>query len=86
LSGALHGLLVTLIIVDYVEHKHWLNILLLLGVMVKLVWEGVMGPMPGSESTAGGPVVVQAHLYGSVGGLMISACMYLYNKNKKLTL
>ncbi len=54
--------------------------------MVKLVWEGVMGPMPGSESTAGGPVVVQAHLYGSVGGLMISACMHLYNKNKKLTL
>lgn len=84
LSGALHGLLVTLIIIDYSVHKHRLNILLLLAVMAKLLWEGMMGPVPGSESTAGGPVVVQAHLYGFVGGLIISVCVYMFNKNKKL--
>ena len=86
LSGALHGLLVTLIIVDYVDHKHGLNLLLLLAVIAKLVWEGKMGPVPGSELTAGGPVVVQAHLYGFVGGLLMSACIVIFNKKKKLTL
>lgn len=86
LSGALHGLLVTLLIIDYVEHKHVLNILLLLGVIAKLIWEGMMGPMPGSESTAGGPIVVQAHLYGFVGGVLISVCIGICNKNKKLAL
>ena len=85
LSGALHGLLVTLIIIDYVDHKHRLNILLLLAIIAKLVWEGLMGPVPGSESTADGPVVIQAHLYGFMGGLLVSVCMLIFNKKKKLT-
>ncbi len=84
LSGALHGLLVTLIIIDYVNHKGWLNILLMLVIIAKLIWEGMMGPLPGSESSAGGPVVVQAHFYGFVGGLIIIFCMFIFNKNKKL--
>lgn len=82
LSGSLHGLLVTLIIVDYVSQKHWLNIFLLVGLIAKLAWEGMMGPLPGSESAAGGPVVVQAHLYGFIGGLLISA--YILIKNNKI--
>ena len=86
LSGSLHGLLVTLIILDYAIHKHWLNIVLFLALIAKLLWEGLMGPMLGSESAAGGPVVVQAHLYGFLGGLIIASCMYIFNKNKKLSL
>jgi len=86
LSGVLHGLLVTLIILDYAVHKHLLNIVLLLALIAKLVWEGMMGPMPGSESVAGGPVVVQAHLYGFLGGLIITSCIFIFNKNKKLSL
>ncbi len=84
LSGALHGLLITLIILDFAAHKHLLNIVLLIAVIAKLAWEGMMGPMPGSESTAGGPVVVQAHLYGFLGGLMIAICICIFSKNKKL--
>ena len=84
LSGALHGLLITLIIIDYVKNKYVLNIVLLLAVMTKLVWEGMMGPMPGSESNAGGPVVVQAHLYGFMGGLLIATCILIFSKNNKL--
>ncbi len=86
LSGSLHGLLVTLIILDYAIHKYWLNIILLFALITKLLWEGMMGPMPGSESVAGGPVVVQAHLYGFLGGLIIVSCMFFFNKNKKLLL
>ncbi len=84
LSGALHGLLATLIIIDYVSHKHWLNIIVFIALMVKLIWEGVLGPMPGSASAAGGPVVVQAHLYGFMGGLVIAAYINIFIKNKKL--
>ncbi len=43
---------------------------LLLGglVVAKLIYEQLLGPLPGSESTAGGGVVVNAHLYGALGG------------------
>lgn len=83
LSGALHGLLIALIIVDFISQRHWLNIFLLVVLIAKLIWEGMMGPMPGSESAAGGPVVVQAHLYGFVGGLLIS--IYIFINNNKLS-
>ncbi|HET7371168.1 MAG TPA: rhombosortase [Gammaproteobacteria bacterium] len=45
--------------------------LLLAALAVKLVWEQTVGPMPFSEATAGGPVVVAAHLWGSVGGIIV---------------
>jgi len=84
LSGALHGLLVTLIIVDYIQNKHFLNIILLLALVAKLAWEWVVGPIPGSISMAGGQVLVQSHLYGFLGGLFAVVCITLFNKNKKI--
>jgi len=84
LSGALHGLLVALIVADFRMNKHILNIVLLIAVVAKLVWESVTGPLPGSESMAGGTVLVQSHLYGFIGGLLIAAYIFIYNKNKKL--
>ncbi len=56
--------------------------MLLVAIMLKLTWELFMGPIPGSESTAGGPVIVQAHLYGSMGGLLCAG--YIIIKNKVL--
>lgn len=38
-------------------------------VLAKIVFEQIAGPLPGSEATSGGPVVVNAHLYGAVAGL-----------------
>ena len=86
LSGALHGILLTLLILDFAVSKHVLNIALLFLVIAKLIWEGLMGPLPGSESTAGGPVVVEAHLYGSLGGIIIAVCFLArkYNINRQL--
>ena len=43
---------------------------LLLGIGSKLIWEQLAGPIPFSESTSGGPVLVEAHLYGTIGGLL----------------
>jgi hypothetical protein len=37
-------------------------------VVGKLLYEQLVGPLPGSESVAGGTVIVNAHLYGAVGG------------------
>ena len=84
LSGALHGILVTLLILDFVASKQVLNVALLILVAAKLVWEAVMGPLPASESTIGGPVIVQAHVYGSIGGAIIAVCFLIkkYSVNR----
>lgn len=72
LSGALHGLLVVLVILDIIQSKSMLSIGLLLLLIVKLFWESKIGPLPGSELTVGGNVMVEAHLFGSLGGLILT--------------
>ena len=69
LSGLLHGLLVAGLFVGTIRGDRES---MALGVLVlgKLAWEQVAGPLPGSESTSGGAVIVDAHLYGAVGGLL----------------
>ncbi len=69
MSGLLHGLLAA----GIVARLHPANgetILLLVLLVAKIGWEQVAGPVPGSEATSGGPVVVDAHLYGAVGGVI----------------
>lgn len=69
LSGVLHGVLVAGAVAGV---GRWPGeMLALLGlVSAKLVWEQFSGPLPGSELSAGGPVVVDAHLYGALAGLI----------------
>jgi len=81
LSGALHGVLVVLLLLDIVAHKNSWSVILCMLLMAKLAWEGLMGPLPGSEATAGGPVVVQAHFYGALSGVI----MFLLMQYKKIS-
>ena len=69
LSGLLHGLLVAGLFAGAVRGDREA---MALGALVigKLVWEQTAGPLPGSESTSGGAVIVDAHLYGAIGGLI----------------
>jgi rhomboid family GlyGly-CTERM serine protease len=69
LSGVLHGLLAAGLIrrLPTREFDVWALAVLLI---VKIGYEQLAGPMPGSETTSGGPVVVGAHLYGAVGGVI----------------
>lgn len=69
LSGALHGLFAAGLLAQRREQPglSWLMMAALAG---KLVWEQAFGPLPGSESSAGGAVVVDAHAYGAVGGIV----------------
>ena len=69
MSGLLHGLLAAGIVSRLSNIDAETAILLLL-LIVKIAWEQFSGPVPGSESTSGGPVVVDAHLYGALGGIL----------------
>ena len=45
------------------------SIVILALIFGKIAYEQFAGPVPGSEFASGGPVVVDAHLYGAIGGL-----------------
>lgn len=68
LSGLLHSVLVIGAVLGVCERERS-AVLLLVFVVAKLLWEQLQGAMPGSAEMAGGPVVVDAHLYGALAGL-----------------
>jgi len=69
LSGLLHALLVAGILARLDEINAETVILGFL-VVAKLAWAQIQGPLPGSEMSSGGPVIVDAHLYGAAGGVL----------------
>ncbi len=70
LSGVLHGLLAAGVVSGVLakQRDFWLIAAFLAG---KLLYEFVVGSLPGSEGTAGGEVIVAAHLYGAVSGVFV---------------
>jgi rhomboid family GlyGly-CTERM serine protease len=81
LSGVLHALFIAGLLADIRTHTT-LGLLVLLGFAAKLVLEQMYGPLPGSERSAGGPVVVDAHLYGAIAGCISYVFLYLLGKIK----
>ena len=76
LSGLLHGLLFAGLVKSVVERDKE-SIVLLCFVLAKLAWEQLSGgPLPGSETTSGGTVIVNAHLYGAAGGALAGALLW----------
>ncbi len=75
-SGTLHGLILAGVLADIRAYPKSATVLLVL-VAGKLAWEQVGGALPGSESVAGGLVVVDAHLYGAISGAALGAIMLL---------
>ena len=63
--------------------RRWDAWILLMLVIIKLAYEQLWGPMPGSESTAGGKVVVDAHLYGAIFGFVMMGFYALKDRHKK---
>lgn len=70
LSGLLHGLLISGACAGLSRWRAESFTILAL-VFGKIIYEQIAGPLPGSELTSGGSVVVNAHLYGAVAGLII---------------
>jgi rhomboid family GlyGly-CTERM serine protease len=76
LSGLLHGVLLAGLWPG-LRHSDREALVLTVFVVLKLLWEQVVGPLPGSEATSGDTVIVDAHLYGALGGLLGGAlCLY----------
>jgi rhomboid family GlyGly-CTERM serine protease len=68
LSGALHGLVACGALMMLQARRFGIGAALALGLAAKLAWESAQGPIPFTEASAGGPVLVAAHLYGAIGG------------------
>ena len=71
LSGLLHGMLAAGIVPGLAGRSGEAAILAIV-VAGKLAWEQFAGPLPGSEATSGGAVIVDAHLYGVIGGTLVA--------------
>jgi len=78
-SGTLHGLLLAGSLADFRRYPFSASALTVL-VIGKLGWEQFYGPLPGSESIAGGPVMVNAHLYGAIGGFVCAAAFFVISR------
>jgi len=77
LSGTLHGMF-TYGAVAELRHARLFASLLLLGVGAKLLWEQVAGSLPGTAEAVGGDVIVDAHLYGALAGVLLALCWRAY--------
>jgi len=76
LSGVLHGLLVAGAARAAARGpERVFNAAVLAVVTAKLGWEQFAGALPGTSRLAGGSVVVDAHLFGAVGGLAFAAVL-----------
>lgn len=69
MSGVLHGVLAGGVFAGVLGRDREAFVLAIV-IVGKLAWEQILGPIPGSESASGGPVIVDAHLYGALGGLL----------------
>ncbi len=67
LSGLLHGVLAAGL-TEKLRRPDAETVVLAALLLGKLAWEQLSGPLPGSEATAGGSVVVDSHLFGALGG------------------
>jgi rhomboid family GlyGly-CTERM serine protease len=75
LSGVLHGLLLAGALPGLRSYQAE-SVIICVIVAGKLAWEQLAGPLPGSESVSGGDVVVNAHLFGAIGGVAGAAIFW----------
>lgn len=73
-SGVLHGGLAAGALAWWRQESRPLALLLILILVVKLFWEQYRGALPLSGSL---PVVVDAHLYGAIGGGLAATLLWL---------
>lgn len=79
LSGVLHGIFAAGLMSAW-GRRPVESSLLAAALVAKLIYENTQGALPGSETTAGGPVIVEAHLYGAVTGLFVAVAIVLLGK------
>lgn len=83
LSGLLHGLFAAGILGIW-RRAGTEAMVLAMALSAKLIYEAFLGPLPGSESSAGGAVVTEAHASGTLGGLAAAAVLLAASKRRQL--
>ena len=76
LSGLLHGLFIAGGL-KLIPTERGFALALLGLILAKLAYEQTVGSMPGTSEMSGGPVVVNAHLFGSIGGAVAFLGLWL---------
>jgi rhomboid family GlyGly-CTERM serine protease len=83
LSGVLHGL-VAAGALALIVRRQTLGALLAIGLTGKILFEQIAGPVPFTATSVGGPVVVAAHLYGSIGGVVMQAATEIARRRSRV--
>jgi len=81
LSGLVHGLLAAGIMGSLRSGRidMWI---LGVGLIAKLAYEALVGPVPGSAQSSGGAVIVVAHVYGAVAGAIAAGIILIRVRNQ----
>jgi rhomboid family GlyGly-CTERM serine protease len=76
LSGLVHGLLAAGIVgsLKFGRIDMWI---LGAALIAKLIYEALVGPLPGSEESSGGAVIVIAHVYGAIAGAIAAGVILI---------
>ena len=82
LSGVLHGILVAGI-VGAIRTGRLEILVLAVAVTAKLVYEQIAGPLPGSEQTTGGTVIIAAHAYGAFSGAISGGLLMIRTSGRR---
>ena len=78
-SGTIHGIMIAGCLREW-KYDRLIAVSAIVLTSAKLGWEQIYGALPGSAETAGGPVLVDSHLYGAIGGVVAFALITLYSK------
>ena len=81
LSGVLHGYFAGGAILQ-IRLSGTRGLLYLILLIIKLLWEYLNGPLPGSGELSGARVITEAHLYGAIGGSIIMLWLIVTSKNQ----
>lgn len=79
LSGVLHGVFAAGSIAIWAERRME-SLIFCAALIAKLLYEALAGPLPGSEASAGGVVITEAHLFGACGGAAAAALFYIVGR------
>ena len=83
LSGVLHGYVAAGALALLVRRER-LGAVLGVGLAAKLLFEQIVGPVPFTAASVGGPVVVAAHLYGAIGALLVETAAQLARRRSRV--
>jgi rhomboid family GlyGly-CTERM serine protease len=75
LSGVLHGCMAAGLYAWLHERRDWSTLTLAVLFAAKLIWEAIAGPLSITATTLALPVVVEAHLAGAIGGLLMAMAL-----------